>query len=351
MDLGGLRLENRLLCAPMAGVTDRTFRRLVRQAGAALAIPEMISDKALLFGNEKTRELASPYPGEDPFVLQFLGRDPATLARAAALAVERFGAGGVDINMGCPVPKVARNGEGAALLKDPALCGAIIAAVRRAVPAGVTVSCKIRLGFDEPRALEVARAVTDAGADFIAVHGRLRTQSYSTPADWEAIARVAEAVPIPVIGNGDVLRPEDPARLLAGTGCAAAMIGRGALGNPWVFARALSLAHAGDAGPAPAAVERVEMALRHLSLAAADKGERYAVLEMRHHGSWYIKGLPGASVARARLMKAATVPAVTGVLEAYLDELRRGGASAPEQDDPGAPEQDGPGGGPSGEGG
>ncbi len=327
VDLGGLALSNRLLCAPMAGVTDRTFRRLVREAGCALAFPEMVSDKALLFGNERTAGFAEPYPGEKPFVLQLLGRDPDTLARAAVLASDRFGLDGVDINMGCPVPKVARNGEGAALLRDPKLCGAIIERVRRAVRPSIPVSCKIRLGFDEPAAVEVARAAAGAGAAFITVHGRLRTQSYSTPADWAAIAEVAGAVSLPVVGNGDVLSPADAARMLESTGCRAVMIGRGALGNPWLFERCLRLARSGDPGPAPPAVDRVEMALRHLRLAAADKGDRQAVLEMRRHGSWYVRGLPGASAVRARLMKAEAVPAATEVLESYLVDLRRGGAT------------------------
>lgn len=307
----------------MAGVTDRAFRRLVCEAGSALAFPEMVSDKALLFGNEKTLRLAEPYPGEGPFVLQFLGRDPDTLARAAALAVDRFGLRLVDINMGCPVPKVTSNGEGSALLRDPALCGSIVERVRRSVPSAVPVSCKIRLGFEEPRAAEVARIVVAAGAAFITVHGRLRTQSYSTPADWGAIAEVVGAVGAPVVGNGDVLEPADASRMLKTTGCQAVMIGRGALGNPWIFERTLRLARLGDPGPPPRPAARVEMALRHLRLAASDKGERSAVLEMRRHGSWYIKGLPGASAVRSRLMVTTTVAAMARVLEDYLAALAR----------------------------
>jgi tRNA-dihydrouridine synthase B len=322
--LGGLRLANRLVSAPMAGVSDRTFRRLAREAGCALAFPEMVSDKALLFGNEKTTTLAAPYPGENPFVIQLLGRDPGTLARAARLVVERFAPHLVDINMGCPVPKVVRNGEGAALLREPSLCAAIIERVRAAVPANIPVSCKIRLGLDEPTALEVARGVASAGAAFITVHGRLRTQSYSWPADWAAIGEVASAISVPVVGNGDVLEPPDAGRMLRSTGCQAAMVGRGALGNPWLFARTLRLARTGGPGPAPTPRERVTMALRHLELAGQDKGERLAVLEMRHHGSWYIKGLPGAAVVRSRFMRTATVAALARVLEDYLEVLSLG---------------------------
>jgi tRNA-dihydrouridine synthase B len=305
----------------MAGVSDPAFRRLVREAGAALAFPEMISDKALLFGNVKTHKLAAPYPGEDPFVVQFLGSDPDTLARAALMALEHFDPRLIDINMGCPVPKVIRNGEGAALLRDPSLCGRIIERVRKALPSDVAVSCKIRLGFDKPCAPEVARIVSEAGAAFVTVHGRLRTQSYSTPADWEAIAATVAAVKTPVVGNGDVLRPADAARLLELTGCEAVMIGRGALGNPWLFERTLRLSRFGDAGPPPSPAVRLQTALRHLRLAVLDKGERSAVLEMRRHGSWYIKGLPGASAVRPQLMMATTAVAMTRVFEDYLTVL------------------------------
>ncbi len=330
VDLGGLRLENRLLCAPMAGVSDRAFRLLVREAGCALAFPEMVSDKALLWGNERTAEMAAPYPGEKPFALQLLGRDPDTLARAAALACDRWPLSLVDVNMGCPVPKVAKNGEGAALLRAPDLCAAIVERVVRVVGSRVPVSCKIRLGFDQPRAVEVARKVAAAGAAFVTVHGRLRTQSYSTPADWPAIGEVVAAVNVPIVGNGDVLAPEDAARMMAQTGCQAVMIGRGALGNPWIFTRALRLARTGDPGPHPTAVERVETALRHLRTAQADKGERHAVLEMRHHGCWYIKGLPGASAVRAKLMKASTVADMAGVFESYSAALRQASSGSGE---------------------
>lgn len=361
--LGPLRLDNRLLAAPMAGVSDRTFRRLAREFGCALAFPEMVSDKALLWGNKKTVEFAAPYPGEKPFAVQLLGRDPDVLARAARLVVQRFAADLVDINMGCPVPKVAKNGEGAALLKDPALCGRIVERVARAVegapraagvasgtPASgpVPVSCKMRLGWDEPRAVQVARAVADAGAAFVTVHGRLRIQPYSVRADWAAIGEVAAAVAIPVVGNGDVLRPEDAGRMLAETGCRAVMIGRGAQGNPWIFARTLRLARTGDAGPPPTPAERVSLALRHLTLAAADKGERSAVLEMRRHGSWYVRGLPGAAAVRARLMRAETVAELTDVLADYLENLRRAAerqVPGPSQDEPGGAGQDAGGGG------
>jgi len=313
----------------MAGVSDRTFRRLVREAGCALAFPEMVSDKALLFGNERTLRLARPYPGEKPFVVQLLGRDPETLARAARLSYELFQPDGVDINMGCPVPKVVKNGEGAALLKEPSRCAAIVERVRRVLPLSVVVSCKCRLGFTEPTVTEVGRAVADAGAAFITVHGRLRTQSYSSPADWAAVAEVAHALPIPVVGNGDLLNPEVAVRRLDESGCRAVMVGRGALGNPWLFKRALSLALTGEAGPLPGARQRLETALRHLALAAEDKAEREVVLEMRRHGSWYIKGLPGAAAVRAQLMKTATVDEVAGVFRRYLEDLERGGLGEP----------------------
>ncbi|MEW6032450.1 MAG: tRNA dihydrouridine synthase DusB [Bacillota bacterium] len=321
VELGGLLLANRLVSAPMAGVSDRAFRRLVRESGAALAFPEMVSDKALLFGNEKTQAMARSYPGEDPFVLQLLGREPDTLAAAARLVVERFGARMVDVNMGCPAPKVVRNGEGAALLRDPSLCAAIIERVSRVVP--VPVSCKIRLGWEEPIAARLVKTLAEAGAAFVTVHARLKTDSYSTPADWSALAEVVASSPIPVVGNGDVLRPGDASRLLLETGCQAVMVGRGCLGNPWLFERALRLARTGDPGPPPGPSEVVETALRHLALTAADKGEPRAVLEMRKHGAWYLRGLPGASAVRASLMRARTVAEVTALLRGYLEILPR----------------------------
>jgi len=321
--LGGLRLENCLMAAPMAGVSDRTFRRLVRASGCALAFPEMVSDKALLFGNQKTLDIAAPYPGEDPFVLQLLGSEPDTLARAALDVVERFGARLIDINMGCPVPKVVRNGEGAALLRRPPLCGAIIERVSRALRStGAGVSCKLRLGWDEKNGPELVRVVAEAGAAFVSVHARLRVDSYSTPADWDSLAEVVAASPVPVIGNGDVLNPGDALRMFLSTGSTAVMIGRGCQGNPWIFERSLKLALTGDPGPEPSPAERVEGALRHLRLAAADKGERSAVLEMRRHGSWYIKGLPGASTMRDRIMRTGTAAELERLFSDWLEHLR-----------------------------
>jgi len=330
--LGSLHLKNRLVAAPMAGVSDRTFRQLARESGCALAFPEMVSDKALLFGNRKTRDLAAPYPGEAPFALQLLGKGPATLAEAALLVVRQFGACLVDINMGCPVPKVVRNGEGAALLKDPPLCGAIVEQVERVLrPTGVRVTCKIRLGWDEVNAPEVVRVVSEAGAAFVTVHARLRVHSYSTPADWAALAEVASGAPVPVIGNGDVLGPHDAVRMFVTTGVAAVMIGRGCQGNPWIFERTLRLARTGDPGPEPSPVDRIAAALRHLETAAADKGEPRAVLEMKRHGSWYTKGLPGASSMRDRLMRATSVVEMRRLFEDWLRDCgpADGGLSRP----------------------
>lgn len=325
--LGGVTLENRLVSAPMAGVSDRTFRRLVRGAGCGLAFPEMVSDKALLWGNDKTALLASPYPGEDPFVIQLLGKDPETMGGAARLAVERYGARLIDINFGCPAPKVNRNGEGAALLRDPTRCARLVEAVRREVP--VAVSAKIRLGWDENRAGLLVRVLTEAGAAFITIHARLRTESYSTPAHWDQLSEVVSHAEVPVVGNGDVLQPADASRLMLATGCAAVMVGRGCQGNPWIFSRILRLAETGDPGPPPSGPERVELALRHLELSAADKGERSTVLEMRTHGSWYIKGLPGATAIRSRLMRTTTIGELRALFEDYLYRLKGGDGTCP----------------------
>ncbi len=345
--LGGLQLPNRLILAPMAGVTDRTFRWLAKRAGCGLAFSEMISDNALLWANAKTWVLAAPYPGEDPYAVQLLGKDPDTLARAAVLVVEEWGAALVDINMGCPVPKVVKNGEGAALLRDPSLCGRIIERVHKAVAGRARVSCKIRLGFDSPTSLDVARAVASAGASFVSVHGRLRTETYSTPADWEGIAGVAETLSrgperVPVVGNGDVLEPGDAVSMLARTGVHAVMVGRGALGNPWIFSRALSLARTGDPGPPPSAAERVRAAIEHLDALVRDKGERGAVLEMRRHGSWYIRGLPRAAGVRSRLMRVSKASEMASILEDYLDHLEHPGGhvDSTRKDGPSCPTSD-----------
>ena len=245
------------------------------------------------------------------------GSDPDVMARAAA-TVERLGADILDINMGCPAPKIVRSGEGAALMCRPALAWEIVRAVRAACDIPVTV--KIRKGWDEEtaNAVEFAIGCVEAGANAVAVHGRTRAEGYSGSADWSIIARVARAVPVPVLGNGDVDSPEAAARMLGETGCAAVMVGRGALGNPWIFRRALGLISTGQLLPEPGPRERVAMAVRHLNDVAALKGDETAASQMRKHLAWYIRGLRGSARVREAIMAAPTVGALQGVLADYL---------------------------------
>jgi nifR3 family TIM-barrel protein len=287
--------------APMAGITDAPFRRVLRQLGCPVVVTEMISAEGLLRGQRLTRALCRFAPEERPIFIQLFGQEPERLAAAAALA-EEYGFDGVDLNMGCPVPKVVRHGAGAALMRSPARAAAVVAAVRRAVRCPLTV--KIRSGWsaDEVNAEEVAARLAGAGADAIALHARTRAQGYAGPADWALIGRVAARVGLPVLGNGDLWAPEDGARMLAETGCAGLMVGRGALGNPWL-PRALGAHGQADAPPYPPGPrERLEVFCTHLRLMVAWSGsERHAVPQMRKHLIWYSRGLRGAAEMRRGL--------------------------------------------------
>jgi len=306
--IGGVELANRVVAAPMAGITDRAFRELAREMGAGLTCTEMISAQALVHGSRKTEWLLN-IAGESPICVQLFGSDPLILARAARMAVEA-GADIVDLNMGCPTPKIVKSGEGCALMRDPKRAGGIVAAVTAAVPVPVTV--KMRKGWDEgyPDAVELAGTVAAAGAAAVTVHGRLRTEFFGGQADWSIIRAVKDAVPIPVIGNGDVQSGKDAADMLAVTGCDAVMIGREARGNPWIFRSVLHYLETGRELPPPSRAERVAMALRHFDLLVRYKGEGRAVLEMRKHLAWYTRGLRGAARLRARLHLADSAAAV-----------------------------------------
>lgn len=295
--IGGVTLENNLIVAPMAGVTDLPFRLLCSEQGAGLAGMEMVSAKAIMYGNKNTEGLLAIHPQEGPVSLQLFGSDPKIVSEMAKRIEERPFAV-LDINMGCPVPKIVNNGEGSALMREPKLAGEIIAATVKAVKKPVTV--KIRKGFDADHvnAVEIAKIAEDAGAAAVAVHGRTREQFYSGQADWEMIAKVKEAVSIPVIGNGDVTDGESAEKMLVQTGCDGVMIGRAARGNPWLFRQIAVYLRDGRTPDAPSMEEKKKMILRHAALQLESKGEYTGVREMRKHLSWYTAGLPGSARLR-----------------------------------------------------
>lgn len=291
LKIGNIVLDNPVILAPMAGVSDLPFRLLCRQQGAGLVCMEMVSAKAIYYHNKNTEELMQVHPGERPVSLQLFGSDPDIISEMAKRIEERpFDI--LDFNMGCPVPKVVNNGEGSALMKDPGLVEEILKKLVKATAKPVTV--KIRKGFDDAHvnAVEIARVAEGCGVAAIAVHGRTREQYYSGRADWDIIAGVKDAVRIPVIGNGDVTGPDAALRLLQETGCDGVMIGRAAQGNPWIFRETVHFLETGEYLPPPTNQEKREMVLRHAGLQLKYKGEYTAVREMRKHLAWYTAGLP-----------------------------------------------------------
>ena len=300
LKIGNVGLQSPFLLAPLAGITDGPFRRLCREAGAGLVYSEMVSAKGLWYKDKNTGGLLEILPGEGPVAYQLFGHEPEIMAFAARELDKRDNVI-FDINMGCPVPKIVKNGEGSALMKNPDLAHDVVAAAVKNTSKPVTV--KIRAGWDADsiNAVEVAHAVSAAGASAIAVHGRTREQYYSGKADWSVIAAVKRAVDIPVIGNGDVTDGASALRMMDETGCDFVMVARGALGNPWIF-RELNAAWRGETLPPPPTKEdKKQMMLRHLNDVLDLKGEYVAVREMRKHVGWYLKGVPGAAAFRGKI--------------------------------------------------
>ena len=297
MKIGNLKLENPYILAPMAGVTDLPFRLLCREQGAGLLCMEMVSAKALQYNNKNTKALMTIHPDEHPVSLQFFGHEPDVISEQAK-RYEHLPFQILDINMGCPVPKIVNNGEGSALMKNPKLVYEIVSRTVKAIEKPVTV--KIRKGFDENHvnAVEIAKIIEEAGAAAVAVHGRTREQYYSGKADWDIIRQVKEAVSIPVIGNGDVISGESALRMRAETGCDGVMIGRGSQGNPWIFSELKEYEKTGSMPSRPTAAVIRDTILRHARLQIDFKGEYLGIREMRKHVAWYTKGMKGSAKLR-----------------------------------------------------
>ena len=300
LKIGNVALSNPYILAPMAGVTDLPFRLLCKEQGAGLLCMEMVSAKAIQYNNKNTKALLEIHPEEEPVSLQLFGSDPEVISEVAK-QIEELPFAILDINMGCPVPKIVRNGEGSALMNQPKLVYEIVSKTVKAIRKPVTV--KIRKGFNDEsiNAVEIAKIIEDAGAAAVAVHGRTREQYYSGKADWDIIRQVKEAVSIPVIGNGDVTSGESALAMMRETGCDGVMIGRGAQGNPWIFSELREYEKTGQMPARPSNAELKEMMLRHARLQMQYKGDYLGIREMRKHVAWYTTGLPNSAKLRGEI--------------------------------------------------
>lgn len=324
LKIGPVVADNPVVLAPMAGVSNHAFRLIAREFGCGLVCAEMVSDKAIVHGNERTMRMLYVDDRERPLSLQIFGADVETLVEAARYVDRYTNADIIDINMGCPVPKITKCDAGAKWLLDPDRIERAVSAIVRAVSKPVTV--KMRIGWDDKHiyAVRNAKAVENAGGAAVTIHGRTREQMYTGRANWDIIREVKQSVSIPVIGNGDVRTPQDAKRMLDETGVDGVMIGRAALGNPWILYRTVIYLTRGELLPEPDPQEKVRIALLHLDRLIALKGERQAVMEMRKHMAWYLKGLRGSARVKDEVVRTTTREEMVRSLEAYLERLTSG---------------------------
>lgn len=318
MEIGNVKIENNVFLAPMAGITDKPFREICRRFGAGMVYSEMISAKGLYYNDKKTASLMD-MTGEKPCAIQIFGSEPEIMAEIIPKVME-FKPDIIDINMGCPAPKIVNNGDGSALMKMPELMGKIMRAVTDASP--VPVTAKIRKGWEEDNSLLCAKILEDNGASAVAVHGRTREEFYGGKADWGVITRIKQELKIPVIGNGDIFSAEDAIRMFEQTGCDGVMVARGAQGNPWLFKEINELIKTGEVKTAPQPQERLRVALEHISRLIEDKGESRGIKEARKHLAWYIKGLKGATQIRTEIFKISDFATMSRILTNYIDTFR-----------------------------
>ncbi|HBG5344219.1 TPA: tRNA dihydrouridine synthase DusB [Clostridioides difficile] len=319
MKIGNLELKNKVFLSPMAGVTDLPFRLICKEQGCGLLYTEMINGKALCYDDENTKKMLKIEEEEHPVAVQIFGSEPDFMGRAAEI-MNDYSNEILDINMGCPAPKVVKNGDGSALMKNPKLAEEVLKAVVKNSKKPVTL--KIRKGWDDNNvnAVEIAKIAEDCGISALAIHGRTREQFYTGKADWDIIAEIKKNLSIPVIGNGDVFTIEDSINMLDKTGCDAIMIGRGAQGNPWIFKRINHYMNTGEILPEPTLNEKISTAIKHLKLAVEEHGEYVAVREMRKHIAWYLKGLRNSAKLRDEINKIEEYQEVVSKLEYYMED-------------------------------